>query len=82
MMPPAALAKCSGTVPLRLFRPPNSFLRAPTPRSFLRYTFLAIAAATAVKEFKTWKLSLAPAKGRLPYLKLLGKVAELFGDCA
>ena len=46
MSPPAAFAKCSGTVPFRLLRPPNIRLMAPTPKSCLRYTFLAIAAAS------------------------------------
>ena len=50
--PPLALAKCSGTVPFLLLRPPYFILRAPTPRFCRKYTLRAMEAAHAIHKVK------------------------------
>ena len=45
MRPLLALAKCSGTAPFRLLRPPYCRANVPTPMFCLMYTFLAREAA-------------------------------------
>lgn len=46
MRPLLARAKCSGTVPFLLLRPPYCRLKAPTPMFCFMYTFLASDAAS------------------------------------
>ena len=46
MRPLLALAKCSGTAPFRLLRPPYCRENSPTPMFCLMYTFLARDAAS------------------------------------
>ena len=48
MRPLLALAKCSGTAPFRLLRPPYCRANSPTPMFCLMYTFLASDAANCV----------------------------------
>lgn len=48
MRPLLALAKCSGTAPFRLLRPPYCRANSPTPMFCLMYTFLASDAASGM----------------------------------
>lgn len=57
MRPLLARAKCSGTVPFLLLRPPYCRLNAPTPMFCFMYTFLASDAASIdTTSIRTWRL--------------------------
>ncbi len=63
MRPLLARAKCSGTVPFLLLRPPYCLLNAPTPMFCFMYTFLASDAAF----MQTWRdqgMQLLQTRGR------------------
>jgi len=57
MRPLLALAKCSGTAPFLLLRPPYCLENSPTPMFCLMYTFLASDAACKIPYFEVGRES-------------------------